>query len=368
MQVLGGRSWGLRAPDQRVRGNAPGAARRRLSKRNRVLRARRPRRTKPGAVPDDGKRRERLPGDARCHRPGRPLRALRGFSGQGGRRGGPGRREDGAQQGHRRACARRPRPRSGRWIHRAVSRLVGGAVDWLVPAADAAVKAYLADPRSNRDSVRKLSAVWAQRPDIIKLIDERNGLRQKSYDLAQAPGSRSETSAKVAAYRASDRGPRGEDRRPDRALQSGDGRNRSEQRVARPTASLATIPEPRRVERLARSSRADRRSLLKIYTRATLTAAFRCPCLLGLQRSPKMRARRWHESARFEAAFGRRDSRRDARGWERLAGNRAGAPSGLGARLHLRNRRRPCIVPRMQSFAGRAPAFGDSRGGRCPLR
>ena len=77
---------------------------------------------------------------------------------------------------------------------------MGGAVDWLVPAADAAVKAYLADPRSDRDSVRKLSAVWAQRPDIIKLIDERNGLRQKSYDLAQAPGSRSETSAKVAAY------------------------------------------------------------------------------------------------------------------------------------------------------------------------
>ena len=77
---------------------------------------------------------------------------------------------------------------------------VGSAVDWSVPAADAAVKAYIADPRSDRDTVRKLAAVWAQRADIVKLVDERNSLRQRSYDLTQASGSRPETSGKVAVF------------------------------------------------------------------------------------------------------------------------------------------------------------------------
>ena len=59
-------------------------------------------------------------------------------------------------------------------------------IDWLAPAADTAVKTYLADPRSDAATVAKLAAAWAIRGDIAKLSDERRSLRMKAYDLGGA--------------------------------------------------------------------------------------------------------------------------------------------------------------------------------------
>ena len=56
------------------------------------------------------------------------------------------------------------------------------------------------DGRSDCDTVRRLSAARAQRTDILRLPDERNSVRQKSYDLAQNLGGRTENAPIVAAH------------------------------------------------------------------------------------------------------------------------------------------------------------------------
>jgi hypothetical protein len=73
---------------------------------------------------------------------------------------------------------------------------LGAAVDWLTPAADGTVKAYLADAKSDGSTVAKLTAAWGIRGEIAKLADERSSLRMKAYDL---PGSN--TAAKAAFER-----------------------------------------------------------------------------------------------------------------------------------------------------------------------
>jgi hypothetical protein len=59
----------------------------------------------------------------------------------------------------------------------------GTSVDWMAPAADIAVKQYLADGKSDPAVVDKLKAAWALRGDIAKLNDQRSSLRMKAYDL-----------------------------------------------------------------------------------------------------------------------------------------------------------------------------------------
>jgi hypothetical protein len=60
------------------------------------------------------------------------------------------------------------------------------AADWFTVIADNAIKAYLADPKADRDVVQKLSAAWVIRNDILKKRDERNKLQRESTDLSQA--------------------------------------------------------------------------------------------------------------------------------------------------------------------------------------
>jgi hypothetical protein len=57
--------------------------------------------------------------------------------------------------------------------------------DWFSQEAGHAVRSYLADPGSDRDTVQKLSAVWALREEVAAKMREREHLRQQSYDLQQ---------------------------------------------------------------------------------------------------------------------------------------------------------------------------------------
>ncbi len=58
--------------------------------------------------------------------------------------------------------------------------------DWFSAIADTAVKAYIADPKSDGAVVRKLSAVWLLRADTLKKRDERAGLQAQSNDISQS--------------------------------------------------------------------------------------------------------------------------------------------------------------------------------------
>jgi hypothetical protein len=60
------------------------------------------------------------------------------------------------------------------------------SADWFGEVADAAVKAYLADSKSDRDAVQKLSAAWNLRAEFVKRRDERDRLQQQSNDLSQS--------------------------------------------------------------------------------------------------------------------------------------------------------------------------------------
>jgi hypothetical protein len=75
------------------------------------------------------------------------------------------------------------------------------AVDWLAPTADMAVKAFLGDPKSDPEAVRRLTAAWSVRTDLLKLEEERSSLRLASYDLAreEQSGKRPPIEAKIAA-------------------------------------------------------------------------------------------------------------------------------------------------------------------------
>jgi len=58
--------------------------------------------------------------------------------------------------------------------------------DWFGPIGDNAVKAYIADPKSEHDVVQKLAAAWIVRADIVKKRQERYGLQVQSNDLSRA--------------------------------------------------------------------------------------------------------------------------------------------------------------------------------------
>jgi len=60
------------------------------------------------------------------------------------------------------------------------------AAAWFSVLADNAVKAYLADPKSNGDVARKLSAAWTIRNDVVKKRDARAKLQQESDNLSKA--------------------------------------------------------------------------------------------------------------------------------------------------------------------------------------
>jgi hypothetical protein len=55
--------------------------------------------------------------------------------------------------------------------------------DWFSVIADNAVKAYLADARSDRSVVAKLSAAWTTRDQIVKLVEQRQKLGQEQSNL-----------------------------------------------------------------------------------------------------------------------------------------------------------------------------------------
>jgi hypothetical protein len=57
--------------------------------------------------------------------------------------------------------------------------------DWFSEGAGYAVRAYLKDPKSDPDAVRKLAAAWAVRDEVVQRTVERDHLRQQAYDLKQ---------------------------------------------------------------------------------------------------------------------------------------------------------------------------------------
>jgi hypothetical protein len=57
--------------------------------------------------------------------------------------------------------------------------------DWFTPVADEAVKAFMKDSRSSRDTVQKLSIAWQVRADILVKADARSKLAQEQNDLQE---------------------------------------------------------------------------------------------------------------------------------------------------------------------------------------
>jgi hypothetical protein len=58
--------------------------------------------------------------------------------------------------------------------------------DWFSPIADVAMKAYLADPKTERDLVQKMSAAWVTRGAVVAKTAERDKLQQESTTLSAA--------------------------------------------------------------------------------------------------------------------------------------------------------------------------------------
>ena len=58
--------------------------------------------------------------------------------------------------------------------------------DWFSAIADNAIKAYMADPKSNATAVQKLTAAWGVRADILKKRSEREGLQRQANELSRA--------------------------------------------------------------------------------------------------------------------------------------------------------------------------------------
>ncbi len=58
--------------------------------------------------------------------------------------------------------------------------------DWFSVIADNAVRAFIADAKSNADVVRKLSAAWALRTDLVKKRGDRDRLEAETSKLAEA--------------------------------------------------------------------------------------------------------------------------------------------------------------------------------------
>jgi hypothetical protein len=57
--------------------------------------------------------------------------------------------------------------------------------DWFTPVADAAVKAYVADPRADKGVAAKLTAVWGVRKDIVDRTEDRVKLAREQATLQQ---------------------------------------------------------------------------------------------------------------------------------------------------------------------------------------
>jgi hypothetical protein len=57
--------------------------------------------------------------------------------------------------------------------------------DWFSPTADAAVKAYIADPRADKSVASKLTAAWLVRKDIVDRLDARHKLAIEQSNLEQ---------------------------------------------------------------------------------------------------------------------------------------------------------------------------------------
>ncbi len=68
--------------------------------------------------------------------------------------------------------------------------------DWFGPMAESALKAYMADPKSNADVVQKLSAVWPLRGQIVAKQDER---AKAQAELAQLGAEAQEKRADLHA-------------------------------------------------------------------------------------------------------------------------------------------------------------------------
>jgi hypothetical protein len=60
------------------------------------------------------------------------------------------------------------------------------SADWFGTISDNAIKAYIADPKSDVGVVKKLTAAWVVRNEIVKKSDERNKLQQEQRTQSQA--------------------------------------------------------------------------------------------------------------------------------------------------------------------------------------
>ncbi|MFO0676966.1 MAG: DUF4139 domain-containing protein [Polyangiaceae bacterium] len=58
--------------------------------------------------------------------------------------------------------------------------------DWFSPVADAAIKNYFGDAKSNRDAVQKLTAVWTVRTEIVQRNDVHRKLSGERNELAES--------------------------------------------------------------------------------------------------------------------------------------------------------------------------------------
>jgi seryl-tRNA synthetase len=58
--------------------------------------------------------------------------------------------------------------------------------DWYGPVADKAVTDYLADPKADRATVGKVTALWAIRGDIVHARQDRERLQRQTSDLSQS--------------------------------------------------------------------------------------------------------------------------------------------------------------------------------------
>jgi hypothetical protein len=59
-------------------------------------------------------------------------------------------------------------------------------VDWFSPVAESAIKGFVADAKSPADVVKKLTAAWTTRGDIVRIMSDRAKLQQETDTLSQS--------------------------------------------------------------------------------------------------------------------------------------------------------------------------------------
>jgi len=59
-------------------------------------------------------------------------------------------------------------------------------VDWFSPVADAAIKAFVADPRADRGAVQKLQTAWGIRTDVVTKTEARQKFAAEQEEIARA--------------------------------------------------------------------------------------------------------------------------------------------------------------------------------------